>query len=214
MNYSALITIAGLSKRMGDFKPLFKVGDKYIIQMVVDSLISANCEKIVTVLGYRAPDIKNVLRCYGDKLICIVNEDYENCDMFQSIKEGLCKLPPCDAFFFLPGDMPAISKSTFESLKREYEGRKKVANSKIVSEKIVVFPLFESKRKHPPLIDYSLKDEILNYCSQNGLRGFFLNFPLEIYEVNVDDIGVCIDLDYKKDFQNNYKLLEKLAKKH
>lgn len=69
----AVILAAGVGNRMGDItkethKTLLKVGDKYIIERIVDGLI-ANCVvDIVVVTGYRDEDLKNYLSSHYPKI--------------------------------------------------------------------------------------------------------------------------------------------------
>ncbi|MFT4005758.1 MAG: NTP transferase domain-containing protein [Lacrimispora sp.] len=48
-----LILAAGLSSRMGDFKPLMPFKGKALIESTIDSMLAAGVKQIVIVLGYR-----------------------------------------------------------------------------------------------------------------------------------------------------------------
>ena len=54
MTSAALIVAAGMSSRMGDFKPLLNIGSISIAQRVVATFQQAGVEKIVMITGYNA----------------------------------------------------------------------------------------------------------------------------------------------------------------
>ena len=57
-----VIAAAGLSRRMGAFKPLMPINGRPMIERSVMSMLSADVEEVVVVLGYRAREIEEVLR--------------------------------------------------------------------------------------------------------------------------------------------------------
>ena len=188
----ALVPLAGLSSRMGEFKPLISLCGKTLIENTIDSLICAGCEKIVAVTGFRADDVEPLLKSrYGDKIIIVRNNEFAVTDMLHSIKLGLAAMPKCDAFFLLPGDMPVIKQSTFSALTEHRRG-----------EKEIIFPTLSGYRKHPPLIDSDYIPDILAFEEPGGLRTFFDKYAESIIEVPVDDEGVWVDLDTKEDYKN------------
>lgn len=182
-----LILAAGLSSRMGDFKPLMPLRGKTLIENTVDSLLLCGAAPVVVVLGYRGAEIEMVLKSrYLDGALTLVyNCDYATTDMLTSIKIGLDAMPPCDAFFLLPGDMPVVKKETFLAVARATPER----------EARIVFPTLEGYRKHPPLIDSRWIPKIRNYDGVQGLRGFWKLHEDAIVTVPVDDVGCWTDLD-------------------
>lgn len=189
-NLNGLILAAGLSRRMGDFKPLLPLGEKTILENTIDSMIQF-VNRIVVVLGYRADEVEAQLAHYPkDRLILVRNPEYETSDMLTSIKYGLKQMPSCQAFYLLPGDMPNIGKRTFELLRE-----------KALPEKSVIFPTVESYRKHPPLIHHDLIPDILYFSEDGGLRQLWNRLDVPILEVPVDDPGCSIDLDTPEQYR-------------
>lgn len=183
-NLNGLILAAGLSRRMGEFKPLLPLGKKTILETTIDSMLP-HVERIVVVLGYRAEEIEARLAHYPkDRLILVRNPEYETADMLTSIKCGLREMPPCQAFYLLPGDMPNIDSLTFKRLKEN-----------ALPEKSVIFPTIDGYRKHPPLIHYELIGDILNFSEDGGLRQLWKRLDAPILEIPVNDPGCSIDLD-------------------
>lgn len=195
MKTSAIILAAGLSSRMGDFKPLMKLREKTVIENLIDSVIEAEIDEIIIVLGFRGKDVENHIKanykCDLNKIIFVYNENYKETDMLTSIKIGIRNLSYCHGFYIIPGDMPAIKKDTFMTLK----------NSMIKAKSEVVFATLNGYKKHPPLIDYNFKDTILNYEGEGGLREIWKIYKLNIKYVPVNDYGCVIDIDTKKDYE-------------
>ena len=190
MKINGLILAAGMSRRMGDFKPLLKINNKTMIQQSIDSMLMAGTDSVTVVLGYQGEKIKEVLRSNGylDKSVTIIyNEKYETTQMLDSVKIGVNSISSCDAFYLLPGDMPAINKNTFLKVRKTMEQ----TNAK------VVFPTIDGYRKHPPLISSVLIKDILNFNSDGGLRELWKDFDSQIVTVPVDDTGCNLDVDTK-----------------
>lgn len=184
---NGLILAAGLSSRMGDFKPLMPLRGKTLIENSIDSMLLAGVNQVVVVLGHRGDDLEAILRSryVGDTIVTIYNRAYATTDMLTSVKVGLSVMPDCDAFFLLPGDMPVVAKETFLAVYRAMpEGSA-----------AITFPTLEGYRKHPPLIDKAFIPEIMDYQGEGGLRGLWQRHQDKIETVAVDDIGCWTDLD-------------------
>lgn len=192
MKLNGIITAAGLSSRMGagNFKPMMPLQGKTVIQCSVDSMIRAGVSEIVVVVGHRREEIEYALS--GEKKVsCVWNEEYASSDMLCSIKKGLRVLEPCDAFYILPGDMPMIRKETYLALKDKMQQ----------TGAEMVFPLYQGKKKHPPLICSSMIAKILEYDGLDGLRGLWRQCVKEHAEyIEITDEGCLIDIDTMTDY--------------
>ena len=113
------------------------------------------------------------------------NRDFASTDMLASIQLGAAALPPCSAFFLMPGDMPVVTKETFLTVCRARSG----------GVPSITFPTLDGYRKHPPLIDRAFIPGICSYQGPDGLRGFWRLHEDTIATVPVDDAGCWTDLD-------------------
>lgn len=189
-----VIVAAGLSSRIGSFKPLLPLGNRTIIENTISSMLDADVERVVLVLGFRGDEIKAVLQNapFFDKLDIVYNPDYADTQMIDSIKIGVRALDPsCSDFFLLPGDIPAISSSTF----------RKVYDAHQSSIKAVTFPVVDGRRKHPPLISSRCMDRILSFQEDGGLRRLWEAMENEIGFVPVEDYGCTLDVDLPQDYE-------------
>lgn len=182
----ALILAAGLSRRMGAFKPLLPLRGRTLIENSVGSVLSGDAETAVVVTGCRADEVEGVLRAaFGERVAFVRNPDYASTDMMRSVQLGAAAMPACGAFFLLPGDMPVVAPSTFSSLLAARKREKAP----------VIFPTLGGYRKHPPLVDADLIPAILAFDGDGGLRALWKRYENEVRSVAVDDDGVWVDLD-------------------
>ncbi len=198
---NGLVLAAGQSRRMGEFKPLLPLRGRTVIENTVDCLLDAGAETVVVVLGHRAEEVEACLRRrYDDGRVRFAyNRRYAETDMLASVREGLAVLPPCRAFFLLPGDMPLVSAETGRALARalpEGDGH-------------IVFPLLDGRRAHPPLIGARFIEPICTYDGPDGLRGFWRGQEKSILTVPVSDGGCAQDLDTPEQYR---RCLEQLSK--
>lgn len=184
---NGLILAAGMSSRMGSFKPLMPLRGKTLIENSIDSMLLSGVSRVVVVLGYRGEEVETILRSryLGDTIVLAYNRAYASTDMLTSVKAGISAMPDCDAFFLLPGDMPVIGKETYLALFR----------AMLDKPPSITFPTLDGYRKHPPLIDCAFMEDILNFTGDGGLRAFWKLHADKVVTVPVDDIGCWTDLD-------------------
>lgn len=194
-----LVLAAGLSRRMGEFKPLLPFRGKTLIENTIDSILSGGAHQVVVVTGYRAEELEPILEeRYGDRVVIVRNADFTSTDMLHSIRVGCRAMPECGAFFLLPGDMPVVGENTFRRVLTQRDGTLSV-----------IFPTLDGYRKHPPLVDSRLIPQILDFSGDGGLRRFWTEQESIIRTVSVDDAGVWVDLDTREDYRKCKEKYEK-----
>ncbi|GAA0076019.1 hypothetical protein UT300005_03970 [Clostridium sp. CTA-5] len=200
MNINGVILAAGLSSRMKAFKPLMSLRGKTIIENSIDSMFNAGVNKVVVVLGHRAKEVESLLCNKYDplRLLFVKNENYAETDMLTSIKIGISALDNCDAFYLLPGDMPAINTKTFLAVKENM----------CRTHAMVSFPTIDGYKKHPPLISSKCIDYILKFNEEGGLREIWKQLQDQIATVPVKDIGCTLDADTTEDYNRLVKYME------
>ena len=194
-----LVLAAGLSRRMGEFKPLLPFRGKTLIENTIDSILSSGAHQVVVVTGHRAEELETILgEKYEGRVILTRNHEFATTDMLRSIQLGCEAMPRCDAFFLLPGDMPVVEEGTFRKVLAQRDGTVGV-----------IFPTLDGFRKHPPLVDYRLIPQILSFHGEGGLRQFWHEQEALIATVAVDDAGVWMDLDTQEDYKKCKEKYEK-----
>ncbi len=186
MQTAALIVAAGMSSRMGDFKPMLNIGSISIAQRVVATLHQAGIDKIVMVTGFHATQLERHLS--GNGIVFLRNDHYEYTQMFESVCIGLSYLrDKCDRLLFTPVDIPLFTAATVETI--------------METASPLACPVCEGKRGHPILISSSLIDTILADSGADGLRGALDRCGAEMEEIEVDDRGVLHDADTPEDYR-------------
>ena len=183
--FGAVITAAGLSSRMGSFKPLLEIGNIPAAERVILNFHAAGIQTIAIVTGNRAAELENSLKHLNVEFLR--NDRYECTEMFDSVKIGLEYLKDkCDRVFFTPVDVPLFSGETVKKL-LEYKAH-------------VCIPVFSKKRGHPIVLDGKIIDGILGYTGGGGLKGAIESLSLNIEYVEVNDSGIMYDMDTQDDY--------------
>lgn len=185
---------------MGDFKPLMRIGGQTLLEASVESLLTGGADSVIAVLGHRATEVESLLkmRFPAGRVGFAHNGAYATTDMLHSIQVGVTALSPCDAFYLLPGDMPAVGRGTYQALAAELES----------SGAKVAFPTLLGRRKHPPLIRADCIADILAYHGEGGLRGLWQRYSEGIVEVAVEDPGCGMDADTEEEFERLCRYLQ------
>jgi CTP:molybdopterin cytidylyltransferase MocA len=206
--YIAIVIAAGLSERMGSFKPLLDVGGRPALLRLVDSIKAAGIEKIFVVTGHEHTLIEDALDGYSaDRLSTIYNTDYPS-GMFSSVKAGIREAaallknaekstPAQAAALFFPADVPLVSAETIAGLVHVWERSTK----SIAHFANFAVPAFEGKNGHPLLIPEKYFDEILNYTGEGGLKGVRSRYDKDMIRYETNDAGCVLDMDTPEDYK-------------
>ena len=185
---AALVLAAGYSSRMGQFKPRLPVGGRSAIELAITAFEEAGIEDVVVVTGHRAPELTRVLE--GQRVRCVFNPKYDS-GMYSSIVAGLKALSPdTDACFILPADIPLVRPATIRQLAAGYRA----------DGSPIVYPVFQSRRGHPPLVHRSLFAEFIADDGKQGLRGVLSRYEAQAATVSVLDEAIHLDMDTPADY--------------
>lgn len=193
-----MIVAAGLSRRMGEFKPMLPLGDSTIIRTVITKLNAAGCDPIAVVTGHQADEL--AAHVYDLGVSCLFNPDYGTSDMFRSVCIGLEYLrDKAQRFFFLPGDTPLFKPETLDALQFEMDK----------SGSPVIIPAHDGRKGHPLLMSSRIIPELLSYRGERGLQGALSVSGDWIRIVPVADFGITLDADRPEDYQTLLRLYRK-----
>lgn len=185
MNTGALIVAAGLSSRMGAFKPMLPVGNKTLLHCGLGSLLQSGCSPVAVVVGRERETVQDSLADYP--VHCIYNPDYASCQMFDSVRLGLMWMASrCDRLVFTPGDVSLYSAETVRALMK--------------ADGMVCIPEYNGTPGHPILISAKLFPAILADSGEGGLAGVLRRVSRPI-PVPVNDPGILMDVDTPEDYQ-------------
>jgi molybdenum cofactor cytidylyltransferase len=188
----AVILAAGRSTRMGEAKQLLRLGKSTVLEQTLDSVLRAGVDDIVLVLGSSAETIRQQLPASTlEALKVVVNEAYGQ-GMASSLREGLSALDPqIDAALVVLADQPFVRLQTFGQIVEGYRR----------SEAQIVIPTYKGSRGNPVLLDRSVFPEIMVLEGDIGCRAIFGRHLKETIRVEVDDVGILLDIDSRSDYE-------------
>lgn len=185
MEIGAVITAAGMSSRMGEFKPMLSIGTISIAQRVTATLRQAGAEKMVMVTGNNAEELERHLS--KSRVIFLRNENYASTQMFDSAKIGLEYLQgKCDVVLFTPVDVPLFTAATVRAL--------------LASGAPLACPVCRGQSGHPILMSAEVIDRVLTDSGERGLQGALERCGVPMTQVEVEDPGILMDVDTPADY--------------
>jgi len=199
ISISAIILSAGLSSRMGAFKPLLPLGKGTIIKQAILNFQQAGIREIHVVLGNRAHDIVSHLDDMD--VAWVVNQDFHK-EMLTSVQIGVNQLnPESSAFFLQPVDIPLIRERTLQALMRAHAAQPHG----------IIYPVFHDTRGHPPLIPRKYAKRIIAYRGKGGLRGCLQVYEKNAFNIPVVDEGILMDMDNRDQYDRIKRRFKKWA---
>lgn len=178
----AVILAAGLSSRMGMFKPLLPFGGTTMIETTVARLREGGVENITVVTGFLASEVERALA--GCSVRFIHNADFARTQMFDSVKLGIAAAPVED-LFLLPADLPQFSPPLLARL-LDTDGQ-------------AAHPLCRGKNGHPLLLRRQAVGAVLRHDGQRGLKGALDG--LKTVRVETEDEGCLLDADTPEEYR-------------
>lgn len=182
-----VITAAGLSSRMGVFKPLLPYKNTTMIRFLVDLFREAGAAPVLVVTGYRSEELREHL---ADREVLLVeNPRYAQTEMFDSIKLGLQRLAGlCHRAAFVPVDVPDLSLALLQRV--------------FCAEGKIVRPVYHGRPGHPVVLDAGLIPAVCAYTGERGLRGALESLDCGITELEAENDGIYNDIDTMEDYRS------------
>ena len=159
----SLIISAGLSRRMGKFKPLLNFNGRPVISNIIDKLQRVS-DKTIIVTGYKEEDVREAVTNglhYSDlydKITFVFNPDFES-GMFTSLKRGIEAAENCDWLLYHFVDQPHLPENFYSRFINEIEDTYDW-----------IQPSYCGSKGHPLLIKQNVFDLILSENDDSTLR--------------------------------------------
>jgi len=195
-----IILAAGEGKRMGKLKLTLPLGNKKLIEWVLQAAKLTPLDKYFLVVRPEDKDIIKIGKAWGAEIV--LNPDFRK-GMSTSIKKALLKIntQEVEGFFLILGDQPLITSKIINKLIKSFSSGKRE----------IVVPYFKDKRGNPVLFDICWKDELMAVTGDVGGRVLIKAHPEKVKRVNVSDETILFDIDQEKDYlkaQTYLKLLQ------
>ncbi len=188
----ALIPAAGKSTRMGTPKLSLPLGNRTVIEKVLQAFRRAGVDEVVVVLAPHSAPLSHFI---AKEKASILQLKEETPDMRSTVEKGLGHLeeefkPGKDDWWFLcPADHPTLNPQVISRLLET----KKQPN--------VSIPTHQGKRGHPALIGWNHVDGIRRLPENCGLNAYFRSSETLVKEVDVPYEEILWDLDTPEDYE-------------
>jgi broad specificity phosphatase PhoE/CTP:molybdopterin cytidylyltransferase MocA len=200
--FAAIVLSAGLSTRMGLFKPLLPLGGKPVLERVVNEIKIAGIENIVVVTGYQSEKLEPLLKDL--KVRSCFNEKYRQ-GMYTSLQSGVRNIFAAQiskntdvsdmetpaGFFMSPVDCPLISAEVYIELIKAAE--KDPKNFAVVCHK--------GKNGHPLYVPAAYVEEILQYSGELGMKYFMKKYAGSMNHIEIPYPEILWDMDDLEAYQ-------------
>ena len=180
---AAIILAAGFSSRMAEFKPMLPLAGSTALERCIRVFHSAGIAEVIVVLGHRADELLPLVERDGAR--SVGNPNFEQ-GMFSSVAIGCRALPNwVEAAFVLPADIPLVRAGTIRSLAAIFAEQKPG----------IVYPVFNQRRGHPPLIARRILAEAAGEGASGPLSDLLARHENEAIDLRVADQFIHMDMD-------------------
>ncbi|HLJ29596.1 MAG TPA: NTP transferase domain-containing protein [Candidatus Angelobacter sp.] len=186
---AAVVLAAGMSRRMGTPKQLLELDGKVLLQHTLENVRGSGIDEIVLVLGFAADAVRQQISINGLKVV--VNPEYQQ-GMGTSLRAGLAAVSPqAKGGLIVLADQPLIRPGTLTQLMAYHHEHQPQ----------ILIPAYKGFRGNPVLLDREVFPELMSLNGDVGCRAIFGSHTENIHKLDVDDIGILLDIDSMDDLQ-------------
>jgi molybdenum cofactor cytidylyltransferase len=196
-----IILAAGEGKRMGKVKLTLPLGDKQLIEWVLQAVKLAPLDKYFLVVRPEDKEMIKIGESWGAEIV--LNPEYRS-GMSSSIRKALDQISSeaVEGIFILLGDQPLINPSIiFKMLKAFTPGKREI-----------VVPFYKDMQGNPVLFDNYWKEELMKLSGDVGGRVLIKAHPERIKRVKIPDESIFLDIDREEDYQKIKSIFNSLHK--
>jgi molybdenum cofactor cytidylyltransferase len=186
----ALIPAAGESRRMGRPKLALPLGEKTVLEHVLDALHHAQVDHMLVGIGPHVAELVPIAQNAGSLVLQLTEKTP---DMRTTVELGLRWLEEHfhpgheDSWLLIPADHPVLSPQIVRQLIQARQ-----ANP-------IIIPTFQGKRGHPALIGWRFVEQIRQLPPDEGINSYLRRSAL--VELPVSDSDVLLDLDTPEEYE-------------
>lgn len=202
---AGVVLAAGMSIRFGQAKQLLKLGNKYLLEWVLDAALASRLDRVVLVLGH---EHQKILQALGLKtslarLQIVINRRYRE-GQSRSLQSGLTQVHKAfSSIMFLLGDQPMLQAGTIDHLLERFWD----------SDKNICVPVYRGKRGNPTIFSHALYERLMAIKGDTGARDIISANPDQVLSVEMEDPLVFFDIDSRADLVKLQNLLTKSGRK-
>lgn len=185
VDVDCIITAAGLSSRMGQWKMMLPYKQGTILDASIENARQF-CRRLILVAGFRADELIERYKNDADILV-VVNDNYKQ-GLFSSLQCAARQITH-DYCFITHGDIPCLSYDVFYQLWHKRGP-------------YTLFPCYQGNGGHPVLVPAARLRESLDHQA-GSMREFLLSG--EYRYLNICDSSILFDVDTPEAYQELIK---------
>jgi len=197
-----IILAAGEGKRMGKVKLTLPLGDKQLIEWVLQAVKYTPLDKYFLVVR---PEDKEMIKT-GEKwgAEIVLNPEYKS-GMSSSIKKALHRISSeeLEGFFVILGDQPLINPSILFKMIRAFT----------LDKKEILVPFYKEKQGNPVFFDGYWKDELMKLSGDVGGKVLIKAHPERVKRFKISDESILLDIDREEDYEKMKNIFDSLHKR-
>ena len=197
-----IILAAGEGKRMVEVKLTLPLGDKKLIEWVLQAVKLAPLDKYFLVVRPEDKEIIKIGESWGAEIV--LNPEYRS-GMSSSIRKALYQISSevVEGIFILLGDQPLINPSIIYKMLKAFTPAKRE----------IVVPFYRDKQGNPVLFDSYWREELMKLSGDVGGRVLIKAHPERIKKVEIPDESIFLDIDREEDYQKIKSIFSSIHKK-
>jgi len=171
---------------MGRPKQTLEIEGVPMLERVLLTFRSAEVGRVVVVLGAHAEEVRKRIAFAGE--VIVENPRFAE-GMSESLRLGLREVGEAEAAIIALGDQPFVRPGTVDQMVKAYERTKAR----------IVIPTYRGVRGNPVLFDRSVFAQVKGIRGDVGAKSVVQRNAADVLEVEVQDIGVLMDIDTDSD---------------
>ena len=197
-----IILAAGEGKRMGKVKLTLPLGDKQLIEWVLQAAKLTPLDKYFLVVRPEDKEIIKTGKKWGAEIV--LNSEYR-LGMSSSIRKALHQISSNKlvGFFVLLGDQPLINPSILYKMLLAFTPGKKE----------IVVPFYKDRQGNPVFFDGYWKDELMKLSGDMGGRVLIKAHPERIKRFKIPNESILLDIDREEDYEKIKSIFDALHKR-
>ncbi|SEO30901.1 NTP transferase domain-containing protein [Paenibacillus sp. OV219] len=187
----AIILAAGMSTRMGEFKPVIPLRGKPLLHFPIEVAAECGLGPIVVVGGYCIDELRSCAAPFK-QLSIVENRDYAS-GIGSSLRLGIEAVTGrTDAVFIFLADQPLVSPVVVVAMLEQYR-RMRSEGARILR------PVYAGMPGHPVLFDAELYTEFATIQGDEGGKSIISGHRSELLLMRFDQTEWGIDVDTPQD---------------
>ncbi len=189
---AAVVLAAGLSSRLPCNKLLQPIAGKPVVRHAVEAALKSQASQVLVVTGHESERLRDAL---SDLPVAIINNPAYSNGLSTSLKCGLQHVGAgCDGALILLGDMPLITPALLDAL---------IARFDPTAGHEICVPITGGRRGNPVLWGRRYFAELMAISGDKGGKFLMDLHQGAVTELEVNDLGVLIDIDTADDLRTH-----------